>query len=384
MKAVRPLLVWFANSHEHSLHYLKFGLMQMARQGEICLEERNTATAHDWLPQDLRQRSYRRIVLLGVQWGGQRRLVAVDGEDSPFQLSDLIERVDRYYTCTYCPFLFQEQQFRIALPWQSDAEIRPYRQRFGSLVNRYGDQFHKVRPWAPIGPDLECSQPQRSWSERKLGNLRHKLQLRWCGTLDWQPQLERFSARWEHIKALRTEAPTVDVVLLDSLWGWPRHRIALHSQLANLAAQGYGIRSQLNHREPEADELGDAPAPDPADFPMQVGEPIGENYEQLLAQSRLGAFATGFHYGWRSIVTLAWALGLKTLQDPFTYTFLYDPAPFQQRLGPEGWQGLSAALDGARMEDCTERKRRWEHFDHVAAPERLAAIIVETTLKELS
>ena len=30
MKAERPLVVWFTNHHEHSLHYLKFGLMQMA------------------------------------------------------------------------------------------------------------------------------------------------------------------------------------------------------------------------------------------------------------------------------------------------------------------------------------------------------------------
>ncbi len=379
----RPLLVWFSNHHEHSLHWLKLGLMQLARQGQIRLQERPTVAAEGWLPADLRQRHYRRIVLLGLEWRCQRRLVAVDGEDSPFQLSDLIERVDRYYTCTYCPHLFQERRFAFSLPWQSEAEIRPYRHRFAEVVRRYGEQFAKVRPWAPIGPDLEWPRPLRSLPRRKLANLRHKLQLRCTGTVDWRPQFECFSARWAQIKGLRTLTPCLDVVLLDSLWGWPRHRIALHRQLDVLAEQGYGISSRLSYRRPEPYELGDQPSPEPAEFPMQVGEPIAGNYEQLLAASRLGVFATGFHYGWRSIVTLAWALGLKTLQDPFTYTFLFDAAPFHQPLGMEGWAGLPGALDQARQEVPEERQMRWEIFDQVASTQRIAAQVVDQLSTEL-
>jgi len=167
------------------------------------------------------------------------------------------------------------------------------------------------------------------------------------------------------------------VALLDSLWGWPRHRISLHRQLAALVEQGYAIRSRLDYRKPEPYELGDAPAPQPDLFPMQVGATIHGNYEQLLAASRLGVFATGFHYGWRNIVTLAWALGLQTLQDPFTYRFLFDPAPFLQPLGPEGWNGISSQLDQARRESPDERLARWSHFDHVASPEHVTAMVVD-------
>jgi hypothetical protein len=382
MTAGRPLVVWFTNQHDQSLHYLKFGLMQMARQGEIRLQERPTATAEGWLTADLRQRHYRRIVLVGLEWRGERRLVAVDGEDSPFQLSDLIERVDRYYTCTYCPHLFHDRRFLFALPWQSEAEIEPYRQRFEELVSRYGHHFAKVRPWAPIGPDLEWPRPRTSWPSRKLANLRHKIQLSWRGTVDWGPQFERFSARWASIQNLRNLTPSIDVVLQDSLWGWPRHRIALHHQLAALADQGYAIRSRLGYRQPEPYELGDTPPPDPATFPMQLGKPIAKNYESLLAASRLGVFATGFHYGWRNIVTLAWALGLKTLQDPFTYTFLFDAGPFHQPMGPDGWDGLRQVLDQARLEAPAERQIRWKRFDQVAAPKRVAAQVVEQIASE--
>jgi hypothetical protein len=375
--------VWFSNHHDHSLHYLKFGLMQLARQGRIRLEDRPVGAAKDWLPSDLRQRHYRRIVLVGLEWRRQRRLIAVDGEDSPFQLSELIERVDRYYTCTYCPHLYEERQFGFALPWQSEAEINHYRQRCQALIAQYSHRFASVRPWAPIGPNLESPQPQRSWPRCRLANLRHKLQLRLQGTVDWSPQFQTFTTRWAQIQSLRTLEPKLDVALLDSLWGWPRHRISLHRQLATLADQGYVIRSRLDYRKPEPYELGDAPAPQPDHFPMQVGASIHGNYEQLLAASRLGVFSTGFHYGWRNIVTLAWALGVQTLQDPFSYRFLFDPAPFHQQMGPEGWACLATRLDQARLEPQAQRSARWNHFDQVADPERVAALVVDQLGTEL-
>ena len=376
-------LVWFSNHHDHSLHYLKFGLMQLARQGQLRFEDRPVLAAEGWLPADLRQRHYRRLVLVGVEWKRQRRLIAVDGEDSPFQLSELVERVDRYYTCTYCPHLYEQRQFHFALPWQNEAEINHYRQRFEALVARYGHCFSRIRPWAPIGPNLETPPLQRSWSHQRLANLRHKLQLRLTGTVDWAPQFTRFTKRWSQIHAMRTLEPQLDVALLDSLWGWPRHRIALHHRLAALSAQGYAIRSCLSYRQPEPYELGDAPAPQPDHFPMQVGNAIDGNYEQLLAASRLGIFATGFHYGWRNIVTLAWALGLQTLQDPFTYRFLFDPAPFHLPLGPDGWNSLARHLDQARSESPAERSMRWNHFDQVASPERVAVAVVDQLTSEL-
>lgn len=379
----QPLVVWFKNPHEHSAHYLKFGLMKLARQGSIHLKEQAVSKAGSWLPKHLQERHYRRLVLLAVEWQGQRRLVAVDGEDSPFQLSDVITQVDRYYTCTYCPHLYQERQFNLALPWQDESEIRPYREKFERLVACHGEQFSKVKPWAPIGPELEAPLPGQTWLQRKAGNARHKIQMRLNGTHDWRAQYERFSERWSFVHSLRTSPVTADVVLLDSLWGWPRHRIALHQELANLAKRGYSIRSKLNYRKPEAYELGNHPAPSPSDYPMQVGEPIQGDYERLLAATRIGIFATGFHYGWRNIVTLAWAMGLKTLQDPFTYRFLFDASPFYQTLATGSWSEIDYALNQAREEPAMERQKRCQLFDQIASPERIAHQVVEEIMGEL-
>lgn len=375
-------LTWFANSHDHSLHYLKFGLMILARQKQIDFEDRPVAAAQGWLSPELRNRNYRRIVLVGVEWGRHRRLIAFDGEDSPFQLSDLIKRVDLYYTCTYCPHLYENHNFNFRLSWQREDEIVYYLNRFNTLIKAYSSYFEKVRPFAPIGPNLDTPQIPITGLPRRLHNARHKVRLRFRGSVDWLPQFERFNRRWDGIRQMRTLKPNLDVVLLDSLWGWPRHRIALHQHLAQLADAGYSIRSKLNFRQPTPYELGDFPAPVSADFPMTVGFDIGGDYEKLLASTRLGVFATGFHYGWRNIVTLSWAMGIRTLQDRFTYKFLYDPSPFCVTVDSNNWN-LAPCLDQARVESVEQRQVRWKHFDAVASPERISELVVDQLKSEL-
>lgn len=92
---------------------------------------------------------------------------------------------------------------------------------------------------------MDLPHPRLSWPLRRLDNLRHKLQQKLQGTVDWAPQFQRFNARFEQILSMRTSETQLDVALLDSLWGWPRHRMALHRQLAALAEQGYVIRPRL-------------------------------------------------------------------------------------------------------------------------------------------
>jgi len=157
------------------------------------------------------------------------------------------------------------------------------------------------------------------------------------------------------------------VVLRDSLWGWPRHRIALHRELARLAAEGWSVRAELHHRRAEPYELGDQPPPDPAAFPLVVGGGVGPGYEMALAASRVGVFATGFHYGWRNIVTLAWAIGLPVLCDPFPYRFPFDHRPLLTWTGGD-WSDLEDRLRPLVIPDAAARQRRLQHFDAVCSP----------------
>jgi len=375
--ATKPRITWFTNNHEHSTHYIKFGLMQMAEAGEIVLREVPVVAAGALLPSELVHHPYRRLVVLLVENGSRRKLVAIDGEDSPFQLSNVIEYVDLYFTCTYAPCFYESRTFEFALPWQTESELSHYRQLQFEITERYGHHFHKVRPSAPMGPNLDVWQEHPNLLRRRWHNLRHKIRSALTPWTDWRPQYQRFQKRWNQILDLRHQPILYDVVLKDSLWGWPRHRIELHRELAQLAANGAAICSELNYRQAFAYELGDHAAPDPDLFPMVSGGDIGADYEAMLAASRLGVFATGFHYGWRNIVTFAWALGLKTLQDPFLYTFLFDPAPFYQSLGAEGWQNLGQIICAARLETSAERQCRWILYDKEAAPQRLSALLLD-------
>jgi len=120
---------------------------------------------------------------------------------------------------------------------------------------------------------LDFPHPQRSLPRRRLANLRHKLQLRLQGTVDWLPQFQHFTARWVQIQALRTLEFQLDVALLVSLWGWPRHRIALHRQLAAIAEQSYAIRSRLDYLKPEPTNLDMFPRLRPVTFSCRLGPP---------------------------------------------------------------------------------------------------------------
>lgn len=361
-----PRVTWYRNSHEQSVQLHKFGLMQLAAAGRIHLRELPVTAAGDELPPELVAHPWRRLALIAVDHGGERMLAAIDGEDAPFQLSEVLRHVDRYFTCTYAPCFYEERRFGFALPWQTAAELRPYEEWQERVTTRLGDLFHRVRPTAPIGPALPDIR-DRSWLSMRLGHLRTKVRRRFTTSIDWRPQLAAFEARWRQLQQWRRLSPEADVVLRDSLWGWPRHRIALHRDLARLAADGWSVRAELHHRHAEPYELGDQPAPDPAAFPLVVGGGVGPTYETALAASRVGVFATGFHYGWRNIVTLAWAIGLPVLCDPFAYRFPFDHRPLVTWTGGD-WSDLEARLRPLVSPDPAARQRRLQHFDAVCSP----------------
>ncbi len=361
-----PRVTWYRNGHEQSVQLHKFGLMQLAATGRIRLRELPVTAAAAELPAELVAHPWRRLALIAVDHGGERMLAAIDGEDSPFQLSDVLRHVDRYFTCTYAPCFYEARRFDFALPWQTSAELRPYQEWQERVTDRLGHLFERVRPTAPIGPALpDIRDP--SWLSTRLRHLRTKLRRRFTASIDWRPQLAAFEARWSQLQQWRRLDPSADVVLKDSLWGWPRHRIALHRELARLAADGWSVRAELHHRQAEPYELGDQPPPDPAAFPLVVGGGVGPGYETALAASRVGVFATGFHYGWRNIVTLAWAIGLPVLSDPVPYRFPFDHRPLLSATDGD-WSDLESRLQPLVTPDAAARQRRLQHFDAVCSP----------------
>lgn len=369
-----PVVTWFRNEHEHALHYFKYGLMQLAEKREIDFREIGNSEAGELLPVAVQKHKHSRTVAVRVVHGSESRLLILDGQDSIFQTSPLIKYCDVYYSCTYRKKFFDGSPFDLALPWQTECEVDFYRKRYTKLQTRFASELDKARPLMPIGPVMDVYEP-RGFVVSKLGALRHRVSKRRAPWLDWKPQARRFHERWKRLMQLREFAPTRDVVLKDSLWGWPRHRVALHHTLAQFSSR-FDIQAELHYRKPLKFECGTHSRPNPDNFPMIVGTPINNGYEEALAVSRVGVYATGFHYGCRQITTLAWLLGLRTLIDPLSFEFRYSLKGLGVTVNEEGdFSRLTRVLEEGREESWDEKRARQNLFDQIASPERAARIL---------
>lgn len=375
--ASTPTVTWFRNSHEHSLHYFKYGFMQLHNEGKCIFQEVQAQKADRFLPTDLAQVEHCRTVTLQVEIDGKTSTIVLDGEDSIFQLTPLIEHSDLYFVCSYNEAFFKGEPFGFAYDWQTECEVSRYRENYQALQDRFRSHLSKGRPLQPIGPSLDSARPERGYLGTKLHNFINKLRSRLSPFIDWKPEFQRFETRWKRLEALRHCEPKDDIVIKDSLWGWPRHRIAFHRSLSELS-QDYKIKSFLGYRESYDWEHGSHQPPDPSDFPMVSGTRDIEAYEEELASSRLGAFTTGFHYGCRNIMTLAMFLGIRIISDPLRFKAIYSFEDFYTPCNLHGDTGaLREQLVLAQTETVEDRVKRQQKFDQVALPHHGSTYILE-------
>ena len=148
--------------------------------------------------------------------------------------------------------------------------------------------------------------------KQKYRNIRYRVHSNLSQTLYWQNSFLEYEFRYSELLQLRCQPLLYDVVLLDTLWGWPRHRLNLHRKLKNLSNR-YRIHSRLNWSDPVTHDGSKMDPLDPREFPLETNA-VGD-YETMLASSRLAVLATGFHWGWRSVMSLALMIGLPVYMD---------------------------------------------------------------------
>jgi hypothetical protein len=368
----KPHVVWFSNTHEHSVHWCKLGLMRLADRGEIRLTQIPNELGADYLPPPLVRAVHRRKAVVVVEQSGRRRIAVLDGEDSIFQTSELIEHCDLYFVCAFRKSFFERESFDLGFSWQTEAEVDHYRQLWTTLQSKLGSHFFKARAFMPIGPNLTGAPTRVSRLQQKMRNLVHRTRAVVTPTRDWREQHASFEERFQQLIRLRNAPLQYDVVLRDSLWGWPRHRILLHRKLAEQATE-FQIHSQLNYRECFDFEHAGFSKPEPADFPIISGHPDQGDYETMLASSRLAVFSTGFHWGCRNIHTLAWFWGLRVYSDPLSFEFPSDLKLLQTDWNYSAWDQLNALLkDVQHLDEQNQRKNRQAAFDAFLKPELVA------------
>ncbi len=371
---------WFRHGHEQRNDWLRFGLMRLHRAGRVRYGEYPLgACVAAGFDASVSDHEHRHTSVVLVEDGSSALRCIVDSEDSFFWMSPLVHHADLYFCAGYNRKFFEERTFTPPFAWQQPEEIAFYVQRARDLVRDHGAVFERVRPFVPIGPDLhiELALPRLA---RKLRNAHHKMASRALSSQSWFFAYRDFEVRYRKLLSLRSAPALHDIVLLDTLWGWPRHRHALHLRLRELAEAGCHIHARLRWSEPTSLDGGDRFPLSAAGFPLETGRV--ENYESMLASSRLGVFATGFHWGWRNIMTLALMWGLPIHADRLLLEPWFDMDRFEISWNDDvDWPNVGARL--AAVSDV-ERARIKAHnqsaFDALLAPERVAEYFIKAAL----
>jgi hypothetical protein len=372
-------VVWFKNAHEHRNYPLRFGLMRLHRDGRIRYSERPLADCAAFgFPAEVARHEHRHTSVIAVSRGGRRAACIVDSEDSFYWMSSLVRWCDVYFCAGYNAALFEGKSFPEPYAWQQAFEVAFYRERAGRLIAEFGEHFPRVRRFVPIGPSM-IRRTGVSYMEQRVRNLHHKLRSAVGENQPWLFDFLDFELRYSELLGYRRLPLTHDVVLLDTLWGWPRHRLALHRQLQQLAPR-FDIHSRLNWSAPVDLDGGTRHPLDASEFPIAIGA-VGD-YERMLAMSRLAVFATGFHWGWRNIMILALMAGLPVHSDPLLVEPWFDMREFRITWNQAGdWQGIAAELQRLTEDEWLATKAHNQAvYDRYLAPEAVAGYFVETAL----
>jgi hypothetical protein len=376
-------ITWFRHRDEHRNELLRFGLMRLARAGRLTYREVpwSEVSGAGFSP-TVASSSPHHSSIFAIDFEGGKLRCLVDSEDSFYWMSPLISEVELYFCSGFNADFFRGCEFPRPNAWQSEDEISYYRSRAKELIDKHRDDFSKVLPFVPIGPNL--STPENVGAAlRKIRNARHKFGSFVSDGLYWQLEYETYSRRYGRLLSLRHAPLKYDVVLNDSLWGWPTRRISLHENLRSLKDK-FKIHAKLSWAPPVPFDASDRLNLRSTEFPKMVGQI--DDYEKMLASSRLGIFATGFHWGWRSIMTLAMLLGIPILADrpllqPWFKLDQFDLA-FNDA---KDWSCIESSLIEISAESWRERRERNTRlYDLFMAPEAVATYVLNATQKVLS
>jgi hypothetical protein len=342
---MKTKITWFRHHHENRNDLLRFSLMRLHYQGEVHYTERPFTEAgnYGFSKAVTTYPDPRHLSFLLVQNNKTTIRCLVDNEDSFALISPLIKEVDVVFCAGYNSDFFEKKQFVNPYAWQDDTDLAWYKNTIERKIQDIGPHFHKIKKFVPIAPNLANPLPLSGW-KRKYRNLEHKLNRIIGKGNQFADDYKGFELRYAHLQELRNKHLQYDVVLNDSLWGWPNHRINLHRQLQSLHMKGYKVHSILKWNDPVEHDGSVIKTVDPHPFPLKT-LPIDQNYELMLAQSRLAVFACGFHWGWRNIMMFALMTGIPVLTDRLLTEAYFDMNEFQFfQQEDHGWDSVEEHL----------------------------------------
>ena len=388
----RLRIVWL-NKKDRSILYAKLSLMELAMAGEIdFIRTKPSSFDRRILPQRAIDALSPAQAFFVAYRGDQQCRVILDTSESYFYMSSAIADADLYFSSAYSSEVFEKHRFLTPYPWQEQERynLRGYKKHFERIEREFGSYFDKIVRFIPYPVVMDL--PARRFCRTKqlvivllLINrfLRKHLPRLRFGPLD--PEYLLLKMRYQQLVGYRSNPLNYDIVIRESLWAWPWHRILLYKTLGNLS--GKKIVASLSSQEtdnPKAwwrhcipeDEI------DAVIRLLQKKPYFPEPYEEMITSSRLAVFPTGKHWGWRAITFLSLISGGPILMDRPKFEPYFPLDDFKIYYNENEWSDLADILDEITSEQWNIlRKHNQTAFDKYLAPLPVGRYIYQTVQK---
>ena len=377
-------IYWFRHAHEHRNNLLRFGLMRLKKAGKIDYTERplKDCISFGFSPGIIDHPYLWHKSFILVQSPRKTIRCIVGNEDSFVFVSDLIKEVDMYFCAGYNSDLFERKKFVKAYCWQDETDLKWYRENLRRKINDLGSEFYKVKKFIPIAPNLTSPVVQQKYLKQKITNLEHKVRGLIGAGSNYQQDFLAFEKRYSELLSFRDSKLRYDIILNDSLWGWPQHRTNLHLKLKELANKGREIHSILKWSDPVIYDGSIERTSDKNIFPL-ISKELTSPYEAMISQSRMAVFACGFHWGWRSIMMFSLMAGVPVVTDRLLTEPYFDMNEFKMwQIEDHKWNNLEEYLFNIDESSWGKLKTHNQQvYDKYLSPEAVGNYFVNTVLQ---
>jgi hypothetical protein len=334
--------IYWINNFNPRAYYLQFSLMKLAKQNEISYKEilKKTAIKKFNLSDNFFKGIIGGISCFIAQKGNSIIKVLVDDSDGFGSLSPSIVDADLYFCGPYNSSFHASKEFKQPYKWLKDYNLNTYIEKANYLIKQYGEHFGKIKKYIPVAMGFP--------NVRKI-HFRFtffKIPFLMPILLGRKKKYKLFQKRYNELLKHRDNRLNYDIVVRDTLWGWPPHRAKLHQQLNRLSSK-YKIYNQVNPYKNSKKRLQQIKSQYP-DIPIEnINRPIEfvEPFEKMSTSSRLCVFATGKHWGWRMIMFVVLINGLPILMDKPLYEPYFDLNNFKIFYTENEWEDIEKYLE---------------------------------------
>lgn len=383
----RLRIVWL-NKKDRSILYAKFSLMELARAGDIDLVRVKPSSFDRRIlpPRAIDALSPAQAFFVAYRGSRQCRVI-LDTSESFLYMSSAIADVDLYFCSAYSSEIFEAHRFLTPYPWQERYNLNGYKKHFSRIEQEFGSYFDKIVRFIPypVVMDLPARRFNRTEQAAIVFLLISRFLRKYFSRLRlgaFDPEYLLLKMRYQQLVGYRLNQLKYDIVVRESLWAWPWHRVLLYKTLGNLA--GRKVVASLSSQDadnPEAWWRQGVPEDEIDEVVrlLQEKPEFPESYEDMITSSRLAVFPTGKHWGWRAITFLSLISGGPILMDRPIFEPYFPLDDFKIYYDNREWSDLATILDQVTPEQWNIiRKHNQAAFDKYLAPRPVGRYICRT------